>query len=91
MFVIEFPPFSLLDWNLNEPPPGDIYFMYMAQCGFYFHSLYATLFMDTWRKDSFVMMVHHVLTLMLISFSYSLRYKFNHIFLKIIILVNNRI
>ncbi|XP_054707136.1 ceramide synthase 1-like [Uloborus diversus] len=62
------------DWNLNKSPSMDIYFMYMAQCGFYLHSLYATLFLDTWRKDSFVMMIHHVLTLSLISISYSLRY-----------------
>ncbi|KFM71427.1 Ceramide synthase 1, partial [Stegodyphus mimosarum] len=59
------------NWNLADAPPMDIYFMYMAQCGFYLHSLYATLFLDTWRKDSFVMMIHHILTLGLISISYS--------------------
>ncbi|GIY74932.1 ceramide synthase 1 [Caerostris extrusa] len=62
------------DWSLNKPPPTDLYLMYMAQCGFYVHSLYATLFLDTWRKDSLVMMIHHVLTVTLISISYSLRY-----------------
>ncbi|XP_015928113.2 ceramide synthase 1 isoform X2 [Parasteatoda tepidariorum] len=61
-------------WNLDDSPPFNIYFIYMAQCGFYLHSLYATVFLDTWRKDSLVMMIHHVLTLALISFSYSLRY-----------------
>ncbi|GFY45362.1 ceramide synthase 1 [Trichonephila inaurata madagascariensis] len=62
------------NWSLRESPPMDIYVMYMAQCGFYIHSLYATLFLDTWRKDSLVMMIHHVLTVTLISISYSLRY-----------------
>ncbi|GFS55834.1 ceramide synthase 1 [Nephila pilipes] len=62
------------NWSLTESPPLDIYIMYMAQCGFYVHSLYATMFLDTWRKDSLVMMIHHVLTVTLISISYSLRY-----------------
>lgn len=61
-------------WSLNASPPADIYWMYMIQLGFYVHSLYATVFLDAWRKDSVVMLVHHVLTLVLVSISYSLRY-----------------
>ncbi|KAG8178483.1 hypothetical protein JTE90_024643 [Oedothorax gibbosus] len=61
-------------WSLGASPPVDIYLMYMGQCGFYLHSLYATMFLDQWRKDSLVMMIHHVLTLALISISYLLRY-----------------
>ncbi|CAL1271700.1 unnamed protein product [Larinioides sclopetarius] len=62
------------NWSLRDSPPADLYIMYMTQCGFYVHSLYATLFLDTWRKDSAVMMIHHILTVLLISISYSLRY-----------------
>ena len=53
--------------------PSDIRWLYLTECGFYFHSIYATLFMDTKRKDFVVMLVHHVLTLMLLSFSYVIR------------------
>ncbi|NXB07585.1 CERS1 synthase, partial [Cnemophilus loriae] len=40
---------------------------------FYGHSLYATAYMDTWRKDSVVMLLHHVVTLTLIASSYAFR------------------
>jgi ceramide synthetase len=53
--------------------PFDIKLIYIVECGFYIHSTYATLFMDARRKDFYVMIAHHVLTLMLISISYALR------------------
>ena len=53
--------------------PDDIKWIYLIECGFYFHSIYATLFMDTKRKDFVVMLVHHVLTLVLLIFSYVTR------------------
>ncbi|XP_064644935.1 ceramide synthase 1-like isoform X2 [Lineus longissimus] len=62
------------DWVPSLVMPFDIYLMYMIQCSFYIHSIYATLFMDQWRKDSIVMMFHHFLTLSLIGFSYAVRY-----------------
>lgn len=37
------------------------------------HSIYATAYMDTWRKDSIVMLLHHVVALTLIAFSYAFR------------------
>lgn len=54
--------------------PTDIAIAYLLQCSFYGHSIYATVYMDTWRKDSVVMLLHHVVTLTLIAFSYAFRY-----------------
>uniref|UniRef100_A0AC35U229 TLC domain-containing protein n=1 Tax=Rhabditophanes sp. KR3021 TaxID=114890 RepID=A0AC35U229_9BILA len=48
----------------------DIYFIYVSQCSFYLHSIYATWEMDTWKKDSTLMMVHHFVALALITLSY---------------------
>lgn len=56
--------------------PTDIAIAYLIQGSFYGHSIYATLYMDAWRKDSAVMVVHHIITLALISFSYAFRYPF---------------
>uniref|UniRef100_A0A8C5U8I9 Ceramide synthase 1 n=1 Tax=Malurus cyaneus samueli TaxID=2593467 RepID=A0A8C5U8I9_9PASS len=49
----------------------DIAIAYLLQGSFYGHSLYATAYMDTWRKDSLVMLLHHVVTLTLIASSYA--------------------
>ena len=54
--------------------PTDIAIAYLIQGSFYGHSIYATVYMDAWRKDSAVMVVHHVITLALISFSYAFRW-----------------
>jgi ceramide synthetase len=53
--------------------PFDIKLMYFVQCGFYLHSMYATLYMDYKRKDFYVMILHHVLTMTLIFVSYATR------------------
>ena len=55
------------------PVPQDIYMLYVVEAGFYFHSIYATLFMDQWRRDSILMIAHHVLTNLLIFFSFAFR------------------
>lgn len=55
--------------------PADIAIAYLIQGSFYGHSIYATIYMDAWRKDSAVMVVHHIITLALISFSYAFRYS----------------
>lgn len=49
--------------------PLDIYILYMAELSFYLHSVYATLALDAWRKDSGVMLLHHAVTLVLIGIS----------------------
>lgn len=61
------------DWTPGMEVPRDIAAAYLLQGSFYGHSIYATLYMDAWRKDSVVMLVHHVVTLVLIVSSYAFR------------------
>ena len=51
----------------------DMYVLYIVEAGFYFHSIYATLFMDQWRRDSILMILHHILAISLIFFSFAVR------------------
>lgn len=67
--------------------PFDITLLYFAQCGFYLHSVYATLFMDTWRKDFHIMLIHHFVTMALIIVSYGARYERILDFKKLIFIV----
>lgn len=62
------------DWEIGMPIPIEIKYLYFVECGFYIHSVYATLFMDEKRKDFAVMLIHHFLTLVLIIVSYGTRY-----------------
>ncbi|CAF0791647.1 unnamed protein product [Rotaria sordida] len=62
------------DWIPGMDIPFDIQLMYFIQCGFYLHSVYATIYMDYKRKDYYAMLLHHVLTMALISVSYATRY-----------------
>ncbi|PHT53706.1 hypothetical protein CQW23_08168 [Capsicum baccatum] len=48
--------------------------IYMCQCGFYLYSIVAFLVWETQRKDFAVMMSHHIVTVILISFSYILSF-----------------
>ncbi|NWR39002.1 CERS1 synthase, partial [Tachuris rubrigastra] len=65
------PPSVFYDWKKGMDVPTDIAIAYLLQCSFYGHSIYATAYMDTWRKDSVVMLLHHVVTLTLIASSYA--------------------
>lgn len=68
-------PSSAFDnWRSGMPVPIDIAIAYLIQGSFYGHSIYAVVYMDEWRKDSVVMLLHHVITLALLSFSYAFRY-----------------
>ncbi|NXR23189.1 CERS1 synthase, partial [Cinclus mexicanus] len=67
------PPSVFYDWKQGMEVPTDIAVAYLLQCSFYGHSLYATAYMDTWRKDSLVMLLHHVVALTLIASSYAFR------------------
>ncbi|NWS83564.1 CERS1 synthase, partial [Toxostoma redivivum] len=58
--------------------PGDIALAYLLQGSFYGHALYATAYMDTWRKDSLVMLLHHLVTLALLAASYAFRILQSH-------------
>ncbi|NWH92297.1 CERS1 synthase, partial [Aegithalos caudatus] len=67
------PPSVFYDWKQGMEVPRDIAVAYLLQGSFYGHSLYATAYMDTWRKDSLVMLLHHVVALTLIASSYAFR------------------
>uniref|UniRef100_A0A8C4PXZ9 Ceramide synthase 1 n=1 Tax=Eptatretus burgeri TaxID=7764 RepID=A0A8C4PXZ9_EPTBU len=62
------------DWHSGMPVPLDIYAAYLFQGSFYLHSVYGTMYMDTWRRDSPMMLLHHGVTVLLVSFSYAFRY-----------------
>lgn len=62
---------------MNLSVPLSIYAIYMAQISFYVHSLYTTILVDHWRRDSVVMVGHHVITALLLVFSLSTRYRFD--------------
>ncbi|CAN6919511.1 unnamed protein product [Brassica oleracea] len=47
---------------------------YMCQCGFYVYGVAALLAWETRRKDFAVMMSHHVITIILIAYSYLTRF-----------------
>ncbi|XP_077644995.1 ceramide synthase 1 isoform X2 [Lonchura striata] len=68
------PPSAFRGWQRGMAVPADIALAYLLQGSFYGHALYATAYMDTWRKDSLVMLLHHVVALTLIAASYAFRY-----------------
>ncbi|KAJ8270947.1 hypothetical protein GJAV_G00121050 [Gymnothorax javanicus] len=68
------PPSVFYGWKRGIVVPMDIAVAYLIQGSFYGHSIYATIYMDAWRRDSIVMVIHHVVTLALITFSYAFRY-----------------
>ncbi|KAM3940035.1 ceramide synthase 1 [Leptodactylus fuscus] len=68
------PPSTFHGWKSGVAVPKEIALVYLIQGSFYAHSTYATLYMDAWRKDSIVMILHHVVSFTLISFSYAFRY-----------------
>lgn len=55
--------------------PAEIHWIYFIECGFYLHSVYATIYMDTKRKDFLVMLFHHFLTMTLLIVTYGTRYQ----------------
>ncbi|GER42188.1 LAG1 longevity assurance homolog 2 [Striga asiatica] len=61
---------DLLDQELKLP----LKLIYMCQCGFYMYGIAALLVWETRRKDFSVMMSHHIVTLILIAFSYLTRF-----------------
>ncbi|XP_036410707.1 ceramide synthase 1-like [Megalops cyprinoides] len=68
------PPSVFYDWKSGMAVPTDIAIAYLIQGSFYGHSIYASIYMDVWRRDSVVMVMHHIITLALITFSYAFRY-----------------
>ena len=64
---------SLLEWFIGASVKPAFYWLYMAEMGLYLHSIYALMYMETIKKDFWVMLMHHVVTLALLSYSYALR------------------
>ena len=64
------------DWVPRMEIPEDIRLLWFIDGGFYLHSIYATIFMDAFRKDFAVMLAHHVLTVGLLCLSYAFRFAF---------------
>ena len=63
---------------LLEIVPGitvepSLYWLYMLQIGFYAHCVYASVFIETIRRDFAILMLHHFLTIGLLVFSYAVR------------------
>ncbi|CAA0826459.1 LAG1 longevity assurance homolog 2 [Striga hermonthica] len=54
----------------NQELKLSVKLVYMCECGFYTYSIAALLAWETRRKDFSVMMSHHVITVLLIAFSY---------------------
>ena len=60
---------------LPEIVPGitvepSLYWLYMLQMGFYAHYVYASVFIETIRRDFTVLMIHHFLALGLLIYSH---------------------
>lgn len=61
-------------WHPGAPVDASLRWLYIIQIGFYMHCAYATVFLETIRKDFVVLMLHHVLTILLLVFSFGARY-----------------
>ncbi|CAM6005683.1 unnamed protein product, partial [Sphagnum balticum] len=61
------------NYSIDNPVETDIYVIYLVQLSFYIHSLYATLRIDQWRKDTPTLMLHHILCVFLISTSLTIK------------------
>ena len=64
---------SFLAYNCQAEVEPTLYWLYMMELGFYLHCIYGTTYMETIRRDYYVMITHHVITLLLLYFSYILR------------------
>ncbi|XP_031491792.1 ceramide synthase LOH2 [Nymphaea colorata] len=60
-------------WPKQDLKPS-LGLLYMCQCGFYIYSIAALLTWETRRKDFSIMMSHHIVTVVLIGFSYVTRF-----------------
>ncbi|KRX45003.1 Transmembrane 9 superfamily member 3 [Trichinella murrelli] len=62
------------DFSRDRLIPYEVDVVYLTQTAFYVHATYGTIFMEQWRKDSKVMVFHHLLAITLLSFSWAARY-----------------
>ena len=66
---------SLSDWSKirNEAVPTSPAILYAVVSGYYFQGIYVSLYVEERRKDTLVMVIHHFVTLFLVSFSFGMR------------------
>ena len=83
LYVLLFSDYPVMDnpdymWNdfvgVSTVVAPDVFYLYVLQCGYYVHCVYANIILDVHRTDFYALMLHHVVTLCLISFSYASRY-----------------
>ncbi|XP_042466949.1 ASC1-like protein 3 [Zingiber officinale] len=77
--IIKHEPWSLDTKQYFEGWPkqelkSSVMLFYMCQCGFYVYSIVALIAWETRRKDFSIMMSHHIVTSILIGFSYITRF-----------------
>lgn len=58
----------------NQELKFSLKLFYMCQCGFYIYSIAALITWETRRKDFSIMMSHHIITTILIGYSYITRF-----------------
>eukprot|EP00731_Ephydatia_muelleri_P017773 Em0010g871a len=63
-------------WYLGGAPVASagVYWLYMFELGWYYHQAYAAIYMDAFRKDTTLIMVHHFITIALLFFSFIIRF-----------------
>ena len=66
---------SLSDWSKirNEAVPTSPALLYGIVSGYYLQGIYVSLYIEERRKDTIVMVIHHFVTLFLVSFSFGMR------------------
>ncbi|KAL7674791.1 hypothetical protein ACOME3_001066 [Neoechinorhynchus agilis] len=69
-------------WSVKTPTPLLPRLIYLIECGFYLHSLYAIIFMpkeetSSQQKDFYPMIIHHLVTVTLMVFSHILKFYKN--------------
>ena len=65
--------FPAIGWLPGTVVPSSTYWLYMVELGLYVHLVYATIFVEVIRKDFYVMLLHHGLTIAILYFSYGVR------------------
>ena len=65
--------FVSIDFIPGLSIPSDVYWLYMFELGLYVHSIYATLFIEVVRRDFVVQLIHHIVTILLLGYSFSVR------------------
>ena len=64
-------------WYPGFPIEPAMYWILMLELGFYLHSIFATVYLETRRKDFAVMLSHHFATAGLLFFAFITRYLTN--------------